>query len=85
MALEVMGKVDALDGLLKKATAEQVALPDGRVFEDRDHVDKVRAMQAHAVLLPEPELLSAYSAARLAGDDAACALSSQSRRSGVLQ
>ena len=42
VALEAMGKVDVLDGLLKDASAARVALPEGRVFEDRDHADKVR-------------------------------------------
>jgi hypothetical protein len=42
VALEVMGKVDMLDGMLKDAAAANVNLPDGRVFEDRDLADKVR-------------------------------------------
>ncbi len=41
VALEVMGKLDALDGMLYDASSAHVALPEGRVFEDRDYADKV--------------------------------------------
>jgi hypothetical protein len=41
VALEVMGKLDALDGMLYHAASAHVALPEGRVFEDRDYADKV--------------------------------------------
>ncbi len=44
IALDAMGKIDTLDGLLKEASESQVAYPEGRIFEDRDRADKVRAL-----------------------------------------
>jgi hypothetical protein len=41
VALDAMGKMDALDHLLKTAAETKVAYPEGRVFEDRDHAKKV--------------------------------------------
>ena len=41
VALDVMGKVDALDGLLNRATETQVGYPEGRTFEDKDQANKV--------------------------------------------
>ena len=41
VALEAMGRIDALDVMLKEAASAQVALPEGRAFEDTDGAHKV--------------------------------------------
>ena len=58
VVLEVMGKVDTLDGMLKDAAAANVDLPEGRLFEDRDQADKVRLpfkrrLSSELVLVPQ--------------------------------
>ena len=86
VALEAMGKVDALDQLLAEAADAQVAYPDGRVFEDRDHANKVRAASALTllkVLCVTPQAAGAE--ARGANPDAARAMPAEPRGGGVLQ